>query len=36
MNADNATKVVTDFLTNNGGNVVNTTLGITTSILGRW
>lgn len=33
MNADNATKVVTDFLTNNGGNVVNTTLGITTSIL---
>ena len=34
MNADNATKVVTDFLTNNGGNVVNTTLGITTSILG--
>ena len=34
MNADNATKVVTDFLTNNGGNVVNTTLDITTSILG--
>lgn len=34
MNADNATKVVTDFLTNNGGNAVNTTLGITTSILG--
>ena len=34
MNADNGTKVVTDFLTNNGGNMVNTTLGITTSILG--
>ena len=34
MNADNATKVVKDFLTNNGGNVVNTTLDITTSILG--
>ncbi len=34
MNADNATKVVTDFLTNNGDNVVNTTLNITTSILG--
>ena len=34
MNADNATKVVKDFLTNNGDNVVNTTLDITTSILG--
>ena len=34
MNADNATKVLKDFLTNNGDNVVNTTLGITTSILG--
>ena len=34
MNADNATKVLKDFLTNNGGNVVNTTLDITTSILG--
>ena len=34
MNADNATKVLKDFLTNNGDNVVNTTLDITTSILG--
>ncbi len=34
MNADNATKVVTDFLTDNGNNVVNTTLNITTTILG--
>ncbi len=34
MNVDNATKVVTDFLTNNGDNVVNTTINITTSILG--
>ena len=34
MNADNATQVVTDFLTNNGNNVVNTTLNITTTILG--
>ena len=34
MNVDNATKVITDFLTNNGDNVVNTTIDITTSILG--
>ncbi len=34
MNTENATKVITDFLTNNGDNVVNTTINITTSILG--
>ena len=34
MNVENATKVITDFLTNNGDNVVNTTINITTSILG--
>lgn len=36
MNVDNATKVITDFLTNNGDNVVNTTIDITTSIGLRW
>ena len=34
MNVENATKAITDFLTNNGDNVVNTTINITTSILG--
>ena len=34
MNADDATKFVTKLLTSNGGNVVNTTINITTSILG--